>query len=313
MIGVSTFVLSLIASYFVIIPFLRNRAIEKADQANREIIQNMDSLSSYVEDYTENLVLSVESTPKILEYFTNPTKQNRNIASLNLNKLISYEGVVRCVIIENDKGVVLDSLNNITNVDFEVLGSEWYQSLHKAEYGRGFSGVYQTTRNNRTYYSAAYLKNFYYNNHLFSYVAFFDLNGVIFDTQVIADNTLDYYMLVDAEQNVFYSTGREEWQNSINRYVSDVNSSGKYIQESNGISLKKASINNKWYVVSFMSNSTIFKLFQNYVINIVLIMLLFLVITLVSLPRVLSRIAKRISNLSTVMATASLGNLDCRV
>ena len=313
LIGVATFLLSLFVSYFAIIPFLRNNAIDKAEKANTEIIQQFDILLSYVEDYTENLVLSVENTPKIMHYFTQPTGQNNNISSLNLNNLVSYEGVVRCVIIENDEGVLLDSLNNITDADYQVIYSEWYQSLHNAEYGRGFSGVYQTERNNRTYYSAAYLKNFYYNNHLFTYTVFFDMNDVIFDTQVVARNTLDYYMLVDATQNVFYSSGPAEWQRSMSRYIFDDYTSGEYRQESDGISFKKTSINSKWYIISFMSESTIFMLFQNYVISLVLIMLLFLVITLISLPRVLAGIVKPISKLSSIMATASLGNLDCKV
>ena len=313
LIGMATFLLSLIVSYFAIIPFLRDSAIEKAEKANTEIIQQFDILLSYVEDYTENLVLSVENTRKILNYFTRSTEQNSNIASLNLNNLVSYEGVVRCVIIENDEGILLDSLNKITEADYQVISSEWYQSLHNAEYGRGFSGVYQTERNNRTYYSAAYLKNFYYNNHLFTYTVFFDMNDVIFDTQVVAGNTLDYYMLVDATQNVFYSLGPAEWRTSMGRYISDDFASGKYMQESDGISFKKTSINSKWYIISFMSESTIFMLFQNYVVSIVLIMLLFLIITLIFLPRVLAGIIKPISNLSSVMATATLGNLDCQV
>lgn len=314
MIGFLTFILSLVISYFIIVPSLRDNAIETAGKTNTEIIKQFDNLLSYVEDYTENLVLSVENNPKILNYFNQSTNQNKQIASLNLNNLISQEGIVRCAFIENDEGLILDSLNKITDDDYALIHSDWYKAFHDSEYGRGFSRVYQTKLSINHYYTAAYLKNFYYANRQYTYTVFFNLNDVIYDTQVMAEDVFDSYMLVDSTQNVFYSWGPEEWQKTVNQYVSD-NSTGnqKYIQESNGISFKKVSINNKWSIISFLSENTIFIYFKNYVVNIVLIMFLFLVITLVFLPRALGRIVKPISHLSSVMASASLGNLDLQV
>lgn len=314
MIGLMTFILSLIVSYFVIIPSLRVNAIETASKVNTEIVRQFDNLLSYVEDYTENLSLSVENNQKIIDYFVQPNEQDKQKASLNLNNLVSHGGIIRCVIIQNKEGLILDSLNMISDADYNVIKSDWYQPLHNQEFSRGVSTVYRTQLNNNDYYTAAYVKNFYFANRRYTYTVFFNMNDLIYDTRALAGNTLDYYMFVDSTQNVFYSFGSKQWQNELDKYISDDSAGNvKYTQESDGISFKKASIISKWRIISFVSEGTIFHSFQGYVLNIVLIMLLFLVITLVSLPRALSRIAKRISSLSSAMATASLGKLDMEV
>lgn len=312
-IGVSTFIFALILSYFTLIPLLRNDAVEKAEEANAEIIQQFDTLLAYVEDYTENMVLSVESNPDIIQYFLAPSNQSENIAAINLNNLINYEGIVRCVMIENDEGLTLDSINNITEEDYSMMETAWYSRVREATFGRSFSSVYQTIRNNQHYYSAVYSKNVYYNNHRFTYAVFFDMNDALYDAQVIAGNTLDDYMLMDATGNVFYSSDGADLQNRTFDSLTENDIDGVYSEKGDGLIFKTDSIKSKWSVVSYMSDSTIFKLFENYVVVIVLIMVVFLLITLITLPTVLSKIVNPISHLSEIMSTARMGEWDCEV
>jgi sensor histidine kinase YesM len=139
------------------------------------------------------------------------------------------------------------------------------------------------------------------------------MNDALHDAQVIAGNTLDDYMLVDATQNVFFSSGDPAWQNEILTYFAEENSDSGYFADGKGLAFQTQSIKNKWTVISYMSDSTIFMLFENYVVNIVLIMAVFLLITMVMLPTVLSRIIDPISQLSEIMSTACMGDWDCEV
>jgi len=313
-IGILTFMISMLLSYFIIIPSLRSDAIAKAEKANKEIIQQFDNQVSYIEDYAENLVLSAEHDPKIMNYFSRSTNQNEKIASINLNNLVSSEGLVRCVVIENEEGLRVDSMNKITSEDIGILDSSWYAEQHAAGYSRGISKVYQTKLNNTKYYSAAYLKNFYYGNQKYTYTVFFNLNEVMYDTKVIAGDTLDYYMLMDSTQNAFYLSGPEKWESEMEAYVSNEQAgNGRYTTTGEGISIKNTSINSKWCLVSFVSEQTIYRSFSRYVFSFAAGMLAFLIITLVTLPNVLAKIVKPISTLSAAMKKASPDNLGCQI
>lgn len=312
LISVVTFILSLILSYYIFVPSMKKNAIEEAEQINIEILQQMDTLNSFIKDYTENLVLAVEKNPEILNYFSDPTEQNKQIATLNLNNLISNEGLARCVIISNGALPELDSLNNIAEADYEVLESAWYEKLHGAEYGRGFSSVYRIKVNRTTYYTAAYLKNFYYKNRRFTYVVFYNLNNLLYDVKVTADKTLDYYTLMDTGNNAFYSRGDDKWKEVA--LESDKESIRNGFQNAKGgIRFTKTSVDSKWRVVSFVSNASIFNSFARYVIGVTLVLLLFLILLLVFLFRTLNDIINPITNLSHSMQEIAQGNLNCQV
>lgn len=160
LIGGITFLLSLALSCILFLRPLKQDAVSTAEQINQEAVQQMDTLLDFVGDYTENLDLSVAQNSAIMQYFTAPNLQAQNIASLHLNNLISYEGLIRSVIVETDSGPILNSLNKLTDADFALLETDWYRTLSKADFGRGISQVYEVTFNGSTYYTAAYLRNF---------------------------------------------------------------------------------------------------------------------------------------------------------
>jgi sensor histidine kinase YesM len=312
LISMVTFLLSLVLSYYIFVPSLKKKAITNAEQTNAEILQQIDTLNSFVKDYTENLVLAVEKNPEILNYFSEPTERNRQIASLNLNNLTSNEGVARCVIISNDIVPELDSLNKITEADYAVLQSAWYEKLHKAEFGRGFSSVYQVELNRTTYDTAAYMKNFYYKNRRFTYVVFYNLKNLIYDVTVTAGKALDYCALVDTGNNAFYTVGDDEWEELTLEDSSQPQRNGyQYVKE--GIRFTKTSVDSKWRVVSFVSNASIFNSFAGYMIGVTLVLLLFLVLLLIFLFHTLNGIINPITNLSQSMQEIAQGNLDCQV
>ena len=90
-VGVCTFFVSLLISAVAWIPSLRNRTVTMAENGNEEIMQRMESTVSFLENYTENLALSVAQNSDIQNFLADPTTANKNIAILSLNNLTSYE------------------------------------------------------------------------------------------------------------------------------------------------------------------------------------------------------------------------------
>lgn len=310
LIGSSMFLISLVILYVLFVPGMKKNAIERVENANKEVIQQIDSQMSFVQDYTENLALSVAQNPEILRYFSAPEEQNRNRASLLLNNLISYKGIVRCVMISTGTVMPLDSMNEVTEKDWKVLDSDWYFRLKDTAFGRGISKVYQVETNSGKQYTAAYLKNFYHANTKYTYVVFVDLNNLIHGFKMIAENTLDYGALVDSEGQVFYKWGEEQWKKSETEFFNKINS----VQDMDrGIGFVRTSVNYKWKVVSYVADKTIFMVIAYYLIGMVFIIGLFMLTTLSVISKSVGNIIQPISQLSRSMDEISKGNLDCKV
>lgn len=310
LIGISMFLISLVLLYVLFVPGMRKNAIDRVENANKEVIQQIDSQMSFVQDYTENLALSVAQNPEILRYFSMPGEQNRNRASLLLNSLISYEGVVRCVMISTGDVTPLDSMNEVTEEDWKVLDSDWYHRLKDTAFGRGISKVYQVETNSGMRYTAAYLKNFYHANSKYTYVVFVDLNNLIRSFNMVAENTLDYGALVDSEEQIFYEWGEDSWKKDENGFFDKVNT----VQGiGRGIGFTRTSVNYKWKVVSYVADETIFRTMSYYLVGIVFTLGLFMLTTLAVISKSVGNIIRPISQLSKSMNEISKGNLDCKV
>lgn len=312
LVGVLMFFLSIGFSYFLFIPKMEKEAIDSADNTNTEVVQQINTLVSFVQDYTENLALSVAQNQEILRYFTSPAEQNRNIASLHLNNLISYEGTVRCVMISDGEVPVLDSLNKIAEADRELLKSDWYENLKETQFGRGISRVYEVEINNARHYTAAYMKNFYHSNKKYTYVVFINLDDLIRNFKILVEKNLDYAAIADSEKNIFYMTGDEKWKESAEETAA-LDKRSAIEDQKGGIRFVKTSLNGKWRVISYVADRTIFLSFSFYVIGIMIVLFLFTLITLFVLSKAIGNIIKPLGWLTASMKEVAKGNLDCQV
>lgn len=312
MIGVTMVILSCVIFYFLFVPAMKQEAVEQAENTNMEVIQQVDTLISFVQDYTENLALSIAQNQEILYYFVQPDEQVKNVASLQLNNLISYEGSIRCVMIARSDSLVLDSVNEVTEEDRKVLKTEWYQNLKESTFGRGVSGVYQVEINNAVHDTAAYVKNFYHENEKYTYIVFIELDNLMRNFQTLTENTLDYTVLLDSEKNIVCTSGNGKWQEKALEGI-DYNRIREREDIKGGIRFLSTSVNSKWQVVSYVADSTIFMAFSYYAIGVMIVLCLFMLITLVAVSKVVARIIHPIGILSQSMAEVAMGNLDCRI
>ena len=268
---------------------------------------------AFVEDYTENLALSVAQNEGIQLYFQEPTEMNRSIAMLSLNNLTSYEGVVRAVFLEANGVPLLDSLNNIQQEDYQLLGSEWYTDVEHTRFNRTLSPVYEVNIRNTIYYSMAYARNFYQNNRWCTIVVFIILNDTLYDTTVIGNNNFDCFYLYDADGNAFYTSGTEaQLDDAAAAAAALEGETGRNITQA-GVVCSADSISSHWRVVSFVSTETILQAIFPYMLSLLAIMGSFMVMTLVVSSRSLGRMLQPIIALSKTMDGAAKGNLHQRV
>lgn len=311
-VGVIMFFVSIGFSFILFVPKMKKEAIGNADKTNQEISRQIDSLFTFVQDYTENLALSVAQNQEILRYFSAPGGQNKNIAALHLNNLISYEGAVRCVMISDGEAPVLDSLNKIAEKDRELVKSQWYEKLKDTGFGRGISGVYEVELHNSRHKTAAYVKNFYHANKKYTYVVFIDLNDLIREISESSEKNLDYAAVTDSNKHIFYELGDKRWKEKAKETVR-ADRVDAIEAEKNGIGFVNTSLNSKWRVVSFVANKTIFMTFSFYVIGIMTVLCVFMLMTLAILSKAIGKIIKPLSRLSGSMEEVARGNLDCQV
>lgn len=312
LIGIIMFFSSLILSTLIMVPSFGEREIEGISNTSVEMVQQIDSTISFAQDYTENLALSVAQNNNIMNYFYDSTEQNKQIATLHLNQLISAEGLIRCVMIEKVDGPRLDSLTKISENDKEQLDTEWYQRIYDSSFGSSLSPVYTASVNNENAVTTAYSKVFYTYNKRYVYTVFINLNKLLYETRVIGDTAIDHYGLIDSEGNIFYSRGKEDWA-ALSRENAG-QSLRNQIRHSNGaISLVQGSVNNKWAVSVVVSYGTILHGFARYIVAMLIILTSFLVLVLLFLSRAMSRIIKPVTSLSHSMESVALKNLDCEV
>ncbi|MFV0527096.1 MAG: sensor histidine kinase [Lachnospiraceae bacterium] len=312
LIGVLTSVASLLVSVIVMVPSFWKREVQDVTNSGKEMIQQIDSTISFVQDYTESLSLSVAQNVNIMDYFLKPSEQSREIAALYLNQLISSEGVIRCVVIEEVGGNRLDSLTKITAMDKSVLDSPWYDTIQNSAFGSSISPVYESKIENKSITSAAYSKVFYISNRRYIYTAYMDLTRLLYESEVIGSSTFDYFGIVDVEQNVFFSNG----DSSLQQYASSLiqtGKTGKVLNGSGGIGLYQKSFNNKWAVVAAVSYKTILHGFAKYILAVFFVLISFLVLVLIFISRTMGAILKPIAQLSKSMEAVAEGNLECRV
>lgn len=312
LIGIIMFFASLILSALIMVPSFWEREIEGISNTSVEMVQQIDSTISFAQDYTENLALSVAQNNNIMNYFHDSTEQNKQIATLHLNKLISAEGLIRCVMIEKVDGPQLDSLTKISENDKELLDTKWYRRIYESSFGSSLSPVYMATTNKESVVTTAYSKVFYINNKRYIYTTFINLNKLLYETRVIGDTAFDYYGLIDSEGNIFYSRGEENWAALSQENVGQ--SLRNQIRHSNGaIGLVQGSVNNKWAVSVVVSYGTILHGFARYIVAMLIVLTAFLVLVLLFLSRAMSRIIKPVTSLSHSMESVALKNLDCEV
>ena len=311
LLGITSFLVSLLIAGLVCLPSMRERADDGLKISNEEIIKRLDSSITFVENYTENLALSVQQNENIQRYFADPTESNLNIAMLTLNNLTSCEGVVRAVFLEVNDHPLLDSLSRICDEDYALLDSQWYQDIRDSEFCRRLSKVYTVNINHVDYTTVAYARNFFLNNRWCTFVAFTSLNGALYDARTIGANNNNCFLLRDATDSLFYAYGDEKWVEMA--AAVDISDFTDFTEMPGGAALVHRSIKNGWCITSFVSTAYLIRTLMPYLLGLLLVLVSFLVLMLVVLSTSLGKMLRPVAVLAQTMDGAAKGNLEQKV
>lgn len=312
LVGLASFFVATLLSNLVWVPMLRSRALKTAKNGNEEITSRIDSTLEFIDNYSENLALSVQQNTAIQRYFSDPTASNQNIAMLSLNNLTSYEGIVRAVFLEMNDRPLLDSLSRICEADYELLHSQWYQDIRDSEFCRRLSKVYTVNINHVDYPTVAYARNFYLNNRWCTFVIFTSLNDMLYDVRTVGENNYDYFLLRDSTGAVFYTAGDETWAERTAAVDPEAGLSG-LTEITGGTALTRRSVSAGWTITSFVSNSNILRSLMPYSLGLLMSLACLLLMMLIVLSTSLGKMLRPVVSLAKTMDGAAKGNLEQKV
>ena len=312
LVGLASFFVATLLSNLVCVPMLRSRALKTAKNGNEEITSRIDSMLEFIDNYSENLALSVQQNTAIQRYFAEPTASNQNIAMLSLSNLTSYEGIVRAVFLEMNDRPLLDSLSRICEADYELLHAQWYRDIRDSEFCRRLSGVYNVSINNIDYPTVAYARNFYLNNRWCTFVIFTSLNDTLYDVRTVGENNYDYFLLRDSTGSVFYTAGDETWAERTAAVEPEAGLSG-LMEITGGTALIRRSVNSGWTITSFVSNSNILRSLMPYSLGLLMSLACLLLMMLIVLSTSLGKMLRPVVSLAKTMDSAAKGNLEQKV
>ncbi len=174
-----------------------------SENTTAPLLQHVENTLSLVENYMENVAATVEQNNDIQTYLRNPDTKNKTRASVRLNNLTSYMGMIRGIAIIGQNAPAIDSLTNIVQEDLNVLDSENFSNMMSTGFGRSYSPVYQVTVGSNSYCTVAYARNYYLNNQWCTIIMFVNLNNTLKDIRGLAGSSLDAWYLVDSTGNTF--------------------------------------------------------------------------------------------------------------
>lgn len=313
-IGGSTFIIILILAYLMLLPPLKEQAMDNAYNASSQIIWQTDFLLSSIRAYAEDIISSTELKRAFSSYKDNPTSnQTYQIVCLSLNKLASLRPyLIRNIIIESYGGKVFTSIVQVEDSDLDLLESTWYKNLRPIDYASGFSSVDIIPRSNQEdIYTAAYCKNFFLYGRRLTITIFFDLNEIINTSKSLALRSLDNYIWLDSSHIPFYSYNITEWNDEITQKLTNTTLyKSETFEEFGGYNLVNISDESGWIFVSFVSESSLFNTFKGYFFTILSLILLFFLMTVLILTPIINNITRPISQLASDMSKVAKGNLN---
>ena len=311
--GIAAFLLSVILSVIVFYPVLRQESIQNNKMTNELILQKLEETLGFVESYAQYLSSAIGQSGDIAGYFLHPNQQEKAIAEMALNNFNSYSTMVRGVALLSDAADPLDSINNLSESDYQLLESDFIMEMRKKEtFSSGFSQVYEVKINRNKYATTAYARNFFMANRWYTLVLFVNLNNMEKEIGVMAKGKLDVYYLQDSTGHMFFSQGSKEELNRARDLNGDMN--GNYCANRNrALVFGSQSVTTNYRVVSMVPLSQLLLELCPYLIGIFAAMLLCMLLILWMTSRSVSDAVRPIKNLSEHMLKAAAGDLDSKV
>ncbi len=310
--GSITFIIVIILSYFMLILPLNNRIITETQSTNVRFVQQTDYLLSYIRDYTNIIVIDKNFRNRYIDYVNAPTSGNRSQIDLALSEMASQWNNINGIMIEIEDGETFGSIGKLTDIDMQIMSSDWYYNIRNTDYASGFSKMYEI-KSYGGIYAAAYSKNYYLYGKRFTATIFFNASEIVYAMLNLSAKNMDSYMWVGEDNEPFYLTGDERWSESIIRETDNMNRWGhSQLDGYGGVNFINYSQNSGWRFISFISNATLLRAGAGYILNVVVILGLFYLLAIAFIAPVVNNTIRPINKLAQTMQEVSKGNLKIR-
>ena len=97
--GLISFIIAIGISFGFFFPVFKENEVQISENTTASLLQHVENTLSLVENYMENVAATVEQNNDIQTYLRNPDTKNKTRASVRLNYLICYMGMIRGIAI----------------------------------------------------------------------------------------------------------------------------------------------------------------------------------------------------------------------
>ena len=134
--GLVAFIVATGISFGFFYPTFKEREVKISENTTASLLQHMENTLSLVENYMENVAATVEQNNDIQNYLKKPDAKNSTNASVRLNNLTSYMGMIRGIAIAGQNAPTIDSMTNIGAEDYKIIESDEFQKMTETGFSR---------------------------------------------------------------------------------------------------------------------------------------------------------------------------------
>ena len=311
--GIIAFVISAGISFSLLFPGFKKKEVQMSENTTESLLQLLDNTFSLVEDYMGNVAATIEQNYDVQMYLRHPNTKNKTKASVRLNNLASYMGMIRGIALVGENAPLIDSMTNIVQEDLAVVESNNFEEMQKNGFGRLYSPVYYATVGSNTYCTVAYARNYYLDSQWCTIIMFVNLNTTLQNMKSLAGNSLDAWYLVDSTGNRFYEIGEKADIKDAKTVLTQKKENLKHCSLSGGIVFQDKSAMCGYEIVSIVKKESILMVLFPYIAGFLGMLLIFLVLVLFMNYRNVNTLINPVLVLSKHMLMAAKGDLNCKV
>lgn len=311
--GIIAFVISAGISFSLLFPGFKKKEVQMSENTTESLLQLLDNTFSLVEDYMGNVAATIEQNYDVQMYLRHPNTKNKTKASVRLNNLASYMGMIRGIALVGENAPLIDSMTNIVQEDLAVVESNNFEEMQKNGFGRLYSPVYYATVGSNTYCTVAYARNYYLDSQWCTIIMFVNLNTTLQNMKSLAGNSLDAWYLVDSTGNRFYEIGEKADIKDAKTVLTQKKENLKHCSLSGDIVFQDKSAMCGYEIVSIVKKESILMVLFPYIAGFLGMLLIFLVLVLFMNYRNVNTLINPVLVLSKHMLMAAKGDLNCKV
>lgn len=311
--GIIAFVISAGISFSFLFPGFKKKEVQMSENTTESLLQLLENTFSLVEDYMGNAAATVEQNYDVQMYLRYPDTKNKTKASVRLNNLASYMGMIRGIALVGENAPVIDSMTNIVQEDLAVVESDNFEEMRKNGFGRLYSPVYYATVGSNTYCTVAYARNYYLDSQWCTIIMFVNLNTTLQNMKSLAKNSLDGWYLVDSTGNGFYEIGEKADIKDTKTALTEKDESLKRCSLSGDIIFQDKSAMCGYEIVSIVKKESILMVLFPYIAGFLGMLFIFLILVLFMNYRNVNTLINPVLVLSKHMLMAAKGDLNCKV